>query len=147
MWAKLALKLFSREFRRGELTVICAAISLAVLTVLTLSMVTDRIGQSIAQKSSAFIAADRVLASNHELPDEYLTKASEYNLETAQLTYFDTMLFANDEMQLSSVKAVSDHYPLKGELKVKSSLTGEVEVATQGRSVGMCGLVNRYFMH
>ena len=136
MWAKLALKLFSREFRRGELTVICAAISLAVLTVLTLSMVTDRIGQSIAQKSSAFIAADRVLASNHELPDEYLTKASEYNLETAQLTYFDTMLFANDEMQLSSVKAVSDHYPLKGELKVKSSLTGEVEVATQGPSVG-----------
>ncbi len=136
MWVKLALKLFSREFRRGELTVICAAIALAVLTVLTLSMVTDRIGQSIAQKSSAFIAADRVLASNHELPGEYLTTASEYNLQTAQLTYFDTMLFANDEMQLSSVKAVSEHYPLKGELKVKSSLTGEVEVATQGPTVG-----------
>ena len=136
MWVKLALKLFSREFRRGELTVICAAIALAVLTVLTLSMVTDRIGQSIAQKSSAFIAADRVLASNHELPGEYLTTASEYNLQTAQLTYFDTMLFANDEMQLSSVKAVSEHYPLKGELKVKSSLTGDVEVATQGPTVG-----------
>ena len=30
MWAKLALKLFSREFRRGELTVICAAISPSV---------------------------------------------------------------------------------------------------------------------
>ena len=51
MWVKLALKLFSREFRRGELTVISAAIALAVLTVLTLSMVTERIGQSIAQKA------------------------------------------------------------------------------------------------
>jgi putative ABC transport system permease protein len=136
MWAKLALKLFSREFRRGELTVICAAIALAVLTVLTLSMVTDRIGQSIAQKSSAFIAADRVLASSHMIPPDYLTKAQEYNLQTAKLTYFDTMLFANDEMQLSSVKAVSPEYPLKGELKVKSSLTGTVEVANQGPSVG-----------
>lgn len=136
MWAKLALKLFSREFRRGELTVICAAISLAVLTVLTLSMVTDRIGQSIAQKSSAFIAADRVLASSHTLPNEYLLEAGDYNLKTAKLTYFDTMLFANDEMQLSSVKAVSEHYPLKGELKVKSSLSGVVEVATQGPSAG-----------
>lgn len=38
MWAKLALKLFSREFKRGELTVISAAIALAVLTVLTLSI-------------------------------------------------------------------------------------------------------------
>lgn len=136
MWAKLALKLFSREFRRGELTVICAAISLAVLTVLTLSMVTDRIGQSIAQKSSAFIAADRVLASSHVLPDDYLSEAASYNLKTAKLTYFDTMLFANDEMQLSSVKAVSEHYPLKGELKIKSSLTGDVEIATKGPSVG-----------
>jgi len=52
MWAKLALKLFSREFKRGELTVISAAIALAVLTVLTLSMVTDRIGQSIEEVAS-----------------------------------------------------------------------------------------------
>ena len=54
MWAKLALKLFSREFKRGELTVISAAIALAVLTVLTLSMVTDRIGQSIEEKKQCF---------------------------------------------------------------------------------------------
>ncbi|KPH58304.1 FtsX-like permease family protein [Pseudoalteromonas sp. NEC-BIFX-2020_002] len=136
MWAKLALKLFFREFRRGELTVICAAIALAVLTVLTLSMVTDRIGQSIAQKSSAFIAADRVLASSHALPQSYLEKAHSQNLKTAQLTYFDTMLFANDEMQLSSVKAVSPEYPLKGELKIKARLDAQVEIVNQGPSAG-----------
>lgn len=104
MWAKLALKLFSREFKRGELTVISAAIALAVLTVLTLSMVTDRIGQSIEEKSSAFIAADRVLASNHVLPAEFLDKANQENLRTAKITYFDTMLFAGDEMQLGWLK-------------------------------------------
>ncbi|MGX1111578.1 putative ABC transport system permease protein [Pseudoalteromonas sp. MBR-15] len=145
MWAKLALKLFSREFKRGELTVISAAIALAVLTVLTLSMVTDRIGQSIAQKSSAFIAADRVLASNHQLPTEYLQKAQEQSLRTAKITYFDTMLFAGDEMQLGSVKAVSDSYPLKGELKVKTRLTSDVIVTDEVPKTGEVWLSESVF--
>jgi len=136
MWAKLALKLFSREFRRGELTVISAAIALAVLTVLTLSMVTERIAQSIAQKSSAFIAADRVLASNHAIDTAFITKAEQQNLQTAQMVYFDTMLFANDQMQFSSVKAASNSYPLKGQLKVKSGLNAQTEVAPGAPSPG-----------
>ncbi|MFP3352816.1 FtsX-like permease family protein [Pseudoalteromonas sp. SIMBA_153] len=145
MWAKLALKLFSREFRRGELTVISAAIALAVLTVLTLSMVTERIAQSIAQKSSAFIAADRVLASNHAIDTAYITQAKQQNLETAQMVYFDTMLFANDEMQFSSVKAASNSYPLKGQLKVKSGLNAETEVAPGAPSPGNVWLSESVF--
>ena len=145
MWAKLALKLFAREFRRGELTVISAAIALAVLTVLTLSMVTERIAQSIAQKSSAFIAADRVLASNHIISTDYITQGESQNLKTAQMMYFDTMLFANDEMQFSSVKAASSAYPLKGQLKVKDSLTGETKVADGGPARGNVWLSESVF--
>ena len=145
MWAKLALKLFAREFRRGELTVISAAIALAVLTVLTLSMVTERIGQSIAQKSSAFIAADRVLASDHVLDTSFIAKAETENLKTAQMVYFDTMLFANDEMQFSSVKAASNAYPLKGQLKVKDTLVGETKIASNGPSLGNVWLSESVF--
>ncbi|WP_413401658.1 ABC transporter permease [Pseudoalteromonas sp. KJ71-7] len=145
MWAKLALKLFSREFRRGELTVISAAIALAVLTVLTLSMVTERIAQSIAQKSSAFIAADRVLASNHAIDTAYITQAEQQNLKTAQMVYFDTMLFANDEMQFSSVKAASNSYPLKGQLKVKAGLNAETEVAPGAPTPGNVWLSESVF--
>lgn len=145
MWAKLALKLFSREFRRGELTVISAAIALAVLTVLTLSMVTERIAQSIAQKSSAFIAADRVLASNHAIDTAFITKAEQQNLQTAQMVYFDTMLFANDEMQFSSVKAASNNYPLKGQLKIKSGLNAQTEVAPGAPSPGNVWLSESVF--
>jgi putative ABC transport system permease protein len=145
MWAKLALKLFSREFRRGELTVISAAIALAVLTVLTLSMVTERIAESIAQKSSAFIAADRVLASNHAIDTAFITQAEQQNLETAQMVYFDTMLFANDEMQFSSVKAASNSYPLKGQLKVKSGLNAETEIAPSAPTPGNVWLSESVF--
>ncbi|MEL0606664.1 hypothetical protein, partial [Pseudoalteromonas undina] len=68
------------------------------------------------------IAADSGLASAHKLATAFINKAKQQNLQTAQMVYFDTMLFAYDEMQFTSVKAASIEYPLKGELKVKSSL-------------------------
>ena len=132
MWAKLAIRLFFRELRRGELTVICAAIALAVMTVLTLSSVTDRIGQAILQKSNAFIAADRALASNHALPENYLEQAQSMGLQTARLTFFDTMLFANERMQLAAIKAASNDYPLKGELLIKRDFDAQEQVAQGG---------------
>ena len=122
MWVKLAFKLFSRELRRGELTIIFAAVALAVLTVFSLSSVTERIGLNISQKTSDFIAADRRLSSNHAFDLSVLDKAKDYELNTAQLLYFDSMLFANDELVLSSVKAVTPEYPLRGKIILKDGM-------------------------
>ncbi len=88
MWVNLALKLFTRELRRGELTIIFAAIALAVLTVFSLSSITERIGLNIEQKSSDFIAADRRLSSNHAFEPAILNKAQEQGLKTAQMLFF-----------------------------------------------------------
>ncbi len=131
MWAKLAFRLFKRELFRGELTIISAAIALAVLTVLTLSSVTQRINDAIASKSASFIAADRVIASNHVLPNEFLVEAKANGLNTGQITYFDTMVYAGDAVQLTSVKAVSPSYPLRGEVKIARTLGGPIETGAQ----------------
>ncbi|TPH16207.1 ABC transporter permease [Litorilituus lipolyticus] len=136
MWVKLAFKLFSQEFRRGELTIIFAAIALAVLTVFSLSSITERIGLNIEQKSSDFIAADRRLSSNHELDSSYITKAKEYELQTAQMLFFDSMLFANDELVLGSVKATSNEYPLRGQVTIKDHLNGISYDVDSGPSQG-----------
>jgi putative ABC transport system permease protein len=138
MWVKLAFKLFSREFRRGELTIIFAAIALAVLTVFSLSSITERIGLNIAQKSSDFIAADRRLSSNHAFDPQVLTQANDFGLETAKMLYFDSMLFANDELVLGSVKAITETYPLRGKITIKDSLTSpdyEVDTGPKAGSV------------
>ncbi|RHW77071.1 ABC transporter permease [Colwellia sp. RSH04] len=136
MWVKLAFKLFSREFKRGELTIIFAAIALAVLTVFSLSSITERIGLNIEQKSSDFIAADRRLSSNHEMDNIYLTQAKAYKLQTAQMLFFDSMLFANDELVLGSVKATTNEYPLRGTLTVKDSLNTLPYDASSGPTKG-----------
>ena len=136
MWVKLAFKLFSREFRRGELTIIFAAIALAVLTVFSLSSITERIGLNIEQKSSDFIAADRRLSSNHAFDPQLLSNAKEYKLETAQMLYFDSMLFANDELELGSVKAITQSYPLRGKITIKDSLTAQPYEVSSGPKSG-----------
>ncbi|TQF67989.1 ABC transporter permease [Pseudoalteromonas luteoviolacea] len=129
MWVKLALTLFWRELRRGELTIIFAAIALAVLTVFSLSSVTERIRLNIEQKSADFIAADRRLASNHPLEQAFLDEAHELGLKTAQQMFFDSMLFANDELVLGSIKAVSQGYPLRGKVTLKDDfLAADYEV-------------------
>jgi putative ABC transport system permease protein len=124
MWFKIALKLFSRELRRGELTIIMAAIALAVLTVFSLSSVTERIARNIEQKTADFIAADRRLSSNHPFDAAFIETAKQNGLNTAELVFFDSMLFANDELVLGSIKAVTEDYPLRGKVKLKDSLDG-----------------------
>lgn len=125
MWVKLAFKLFAREFRRGELTIIFAAIALAVLTVFSLSSVTERINLNIEQKSNDFIASDRRLSSNHNFDPIILQSANKFGLKTAQMLFFDSMLFANDELVLGSIKATTEAYPLRGKITIKDSLTSQ----------------------
>ena len=145
MWVKLAFKLFSREFRRGELTIIFAAIALAVLTVFSLSSITERIGLNIAQKSSDFIAADRRLSSNHAFDPEILTQANQFGLETAKMLFFDSMLFANDELVLGSVKATTHAYPLRGKITIKDSLISQKYEVDTGPKVGFVWLSEGLF--
>ena len=145
MWVKLAFKLFAREFRRGELTIIFAAIALAVLTVFSLSSITERIGLNIEQKSSDFIAADRRLSSNHAFEPEILDNAKQLDLKTAQMLFFDSMLFANEELVLGSVKATTKSYPLRGKITIKDSLNSESYEVEEGPDAGTVWLSEGLF--
>ena len=119
MWAKQSLRLFRHELKRGELTIIAFAIILAVATVFSLSGFSERIESALVTKSNSFIAADRILQSSKPVSEEKLQQANSYNLEQAQQLLFSSMVFAGDEMLLGSVKAVSDNYPLIGELVIE----------------------------
>jgi putative ABC transport system permease protein len=145
MWVKLAFKLFFRESRRGELTIIFAAIALAVLTVFSLSSITERISLNIEQKSSDFIAADRRLSSNHAFEPEILSNAQEQGLATAQMLFFDSMLFANDALVLGSVKAITKTYPLRGKITIKDSLLGQEYDVESGPESGSVWLSEGLF--
>ena len=62
------------------------------------------------------LAADRVLGSGKVLPDEILNEAQTRGLRTASTLSFTSMAFSDSGNMLVSAKAVSDTYPLRGDV-------------------------------
>lgn len=128
MATAIAWRLFWRELKRGELWVIAFALFLAVFSVVSLSGITQSVKSALEQRSAHFIAADRVLGSSQPFDEQIFALAAESGIASARQMQFDSMLFSSAQMQLSTVKAVSNSYPLRGELILQRSdnlLTGE----------------------
>lgn len=131
MLVKIAWRLFWRELKNGELWVVAFALMLAVLTVVSLSGITDSVRSALMQRSSNFTAADKVLRSSSPFQNEIFTQAQALGLKTAEQIQFNTMVFAGDNMQLVNVKAVSAEYPLRGKLLLDTA-EGQVSQLQRG---------------
>ncbi|SNY51548.1 putative ABC transport system permease protein [Arsukibacterium tuosuense] len=121
MWASIAGRLFWRELKRGELWVIAFALFLAVGSVVSLSGITQSVKSALQQRSAQFTAADRVLGSSQPFDNSFFEVASGLDVVSARQMQFDSMLFAGEQMQLATIKAVSDSYPLRGNLVLHRS--------------------------
>lgn len=123
MWFTQSLRLLHHELRRGELTIIFLAIVLAVATVFSLTGFSGQIKHAIVANSTNTIGADRVLRMSSEVDRSIIEKSQALALKSARKIETESMAFAGDKMLLSELDAVSDTYPLRGELKIKTSLT------------------------
>ena len=123
MWFSQSLRLLHHELRRGELTIIFLAIVLAVATVFSLTGFSGQIKHAIVSNSTNTIGADRVLRMSSEVDLSIIEKSQSLALKSARKIETESMAFAGDNMLLSELDAVSDSYPLRGELRIKTSLT------------------------
>lgn len=113
----LALRLLKRDARSGELTLLVLALIIAVSSSTAISLFADRMHRTMNTQAAEFLAADLVIRSSELIPAEWHDKARELGLKQARTTEFSTVLIENDELLLVGVKAVSQMYPLRGELK------------------------------
>lgn len=132
----MALRVLARDWRGGELGVLAAALVVAVTIVTGISVFAERLHLGLLQESERFIGGERVLRSPRPVPQEWLDRAVDSGAETGRTMEFSSMAFFNDAMQVSSVKAVSDTYPLVGNVKVKAGANAEVVVQESGPSAG-----------
>ena len=134
---KLSMKLLWRDWRGGELNVLAAALLVAVTTVTGIGLFSDRIQNSILDEAGALLAADAQITGSREIPVEWQAEAEALGLRTANITSFQAMTFGLDgAIQLASVKAVSDAYPLKGELEIAQQAFGVATKTTVGPQSG-----------
>ncbi len=120
-----ALRSFGRELRSGEVVVLLAAVGLAVGALTAVGFLTDRIGKAVARQANEVLAADLRLRSQEPVPSEWSELAAEYGLDTAETLAFPSVVFAGDASALSTIKVVSEQYPLRGAVRVADQMFGE----------------------
>ncbi|MEX0962785.1 MAG: FtsX-like permease family protein [Pseudohongiellaceae bacterium] len=112
----LALRLLWRDWRGGEIRLLFIALVMAVTSVTGIALFTDRLEKALLLESANMLAADRVLGSRQQPPEEILTEAAALGLRTARTLSFTSMAFSDTGNMLVAAKAVSDTYPLRGEV-------------------------------
>ena len=127
---RFALRSFGRELRSGEVLVLLAAVGLAVAALTAVGFLTDRIGKAVARQANEVLAADLRLRSQAPVPDEWRELAAEYDLQTADTLSFPSVVFHDDDNALSTIKVVSERYPLRGAVRVSDELFGEQREVT-----------------
>ena len=113
---KLTSRLFWRDLRAGEFTLLLMALILAVTATTTLRFFSSSLEQALAQQASRLLGADVVLQSSRGIRPQWPQLAQKLELQQTQTLEFATVAQQGDGFQLSSVKAVSSPYPLRGQL-------------------------------
>jgi len=114
----LALQLLIRNWRSGELRLLSVSIVLAVAVLSGIAIFTDRLESTLLGQSNALLGADAWVVSSKPLSDRWKEHAKHEGLKQSNTISFASMVYAGDEMQLASVKAVEKNYPLRGQIKI-----------------------------
>lgn len=126
--AKIAFRIFSRDWRRGDLLNLIFAMCIAMASVSVIYLIIDRVESATNRQAADILGADLVITSPKPIESDWLARAEELKLERADVVEFASVLSANDKLQLSSVKAVSSNYPLKGRIEIADTLYSEAIV-------------------
>ena len=129
MLLSLSLKLFTREVRSGYLTSMLASLILAITIVSGISLFTDRLEQALNTETEEFLGGKLKFESNQNSIKAVIEDLNLEETSHMEMVLFASVIFSDDEMQLSSVKAVDNYYPLIGELELKNS-TGMFKVSS-----------------
>ena len=121
MLLSLSLKLFLREVRSGYLTSMLTSLILAITIVSGISLFTDRLEKALNTETEEFLGGNLKFESNQNSIKPFLDGINFQNVEQMEMVLFASVVFSENEMQLSSVKAVDNSYPLIGELELKDS--------------------------
>ncbi len=141
MFFQLLWRWFSSDLRTAEFKLLAVSLWLSMVLIISLSSFMQKAELMLVGQSAEFLAADRVISSPRPVDPSWMDKAHSLQLSTSQILSFQSMLYIGEEAQLVSVKAADSAYPLKGQLKYRENILGEVfstkaESQSQGPAAG-----------
>lgn len=125
---RFALRSLLRDMKAGELTVLLAAVIVAVASMTAVGFFTDRVANAVRAQAAVTLAADMVIRSPSPIDDAFIDEARALGLRTSKVFGFPTAVMADDQSSLAVVSAVSEGYPLRGEVLVAEEMFGATAV-------------------
>lgn len=141
----LAWRLLLRDWHAGELKILLLALVIAVASMTSIGLFTQRIDRGMSNQSGQFLGADFLLQSSAVNEGYITTYAKKSGLKTTNTISFSSVIVAHGEFQLTQVKAVDQHYPLRSEIKISNKLYGDEQAVNRGPAIGEVWLAPRLF--
>jgi putative ABC transport system permease protein len=129
--AALALRLLTRDWRAGELTLVAVAVVVAVASVTTVGFFADRVHQALSRQANQLLGADLVISGDRELDSAFAADAGRRGLQVVRMLRFPSMTTGNGQSVLAEVKVVTAGYPLRGDLRIADVQNGVDRRATE----------------
>jgi putative ABC transport system permease protein len=145
-WWSQAWRTLWRDARAGELRLLVVAVALGVAALSSVSFLADRLNGGLQRDARQLLGGDVVVVSDQATPAHIMQRAKEDGLQGVTTLSFPTMARgqaqsgAQSSSRLVALKAVEPGYPLRGELKVASSLA-QADMAEKTSSIPDAGEV------
>ncbi len=134
MILRLAARQARAQLRRQDWRALLISVFLMTCLITLLSLTGDRLQSSMATRSAEFLGADMVLSSSRPISDDWLVRVKESGLTSSQVTQFASMVEARDELLLSSIRAVTAPYPLRGQIVTEpATAEGSADLPPPGK--------------
>lgn len=128
----LSWKMSLRDWRAGELRFLLIALMIAVASLSSVGFFVDRMRNALERDAHQLLGADLLISADQPIKAEWRAEAEQLGLQRAETVVFPSMAIAGEGdaalAKLVSLKAVSDAYPLRGNLKLSQN---KAEVATK----------------
>ena len=111
-----------RDFRSGELNLLIISVVLAVAALTAVGFFSDRLQAGLWRDARQLLGGDAVVVSDKPTPANFQQKAQALGLKINATLSFPSMARADDakggETKLVALKAVSEGYPLRGQMSL-----------------------------
>ena len=111
--------LLLQSFRTGGLYLLIIALSLAISATTALKFSNSQVQNAVALQAAEMLGADLVMTDNDPIQAQWRQQAQKLNLKQAPVTVFGSMAHTQDQFVMVNVKAVDEHFPLRGKLEIQ----------------------------
>lgn len=115
---RFALVTFARDWKSGELAVMGFALLVAVISLTAVGFFTSRVSATVNQQAGEVLAADLRLRSGRSIEPRYFEIGRQNGLQTAEVQSLPSVIFHGETNALTTIRAVSATYPLRGRMKI-----------------------------